>query len=688
LISVPRVVGYPEKDAKAILARSGFGMRVAGEEASNYREGTVARQDPEAGKPATRGSTVVVWTAAAPLVTVPEVRRRSIKEAEAMLARSGLRMRMAGEEASSYPEGTVARQDPDARKRVTKGTVVSVWTSVPQPVIVPEVRKRPLEEAEAMLERAQLRMRVAGKVVSRDREGTVVRQDPVARARVTKGTVVSVWTAVAQPVTVPELRKRPLGEAEAILERAELRMRVAGEVESSYPAGTVVRQDPSAERRVDKGSVVTVWVAKATPVTVPDLKGLSIDAARQRLRDSRLRLGATSTRPTLPPRGEIIEHEPLPGAEVEAGSLVNVTVGDGSQVRVPRIVGAMEQAALETLKTPGLRPGARSTEQSDAQKDRVLRQRPEEGTIVARGSPVDYWVAVPVTVTVPRIEGLRAHEALAELESLRLVGEQAGSDASPRPEGEIVRQEPAAGSRIPRGSRVVFWVASPELVVVPDLSGMRGPNAVESLRAEGLVAGEVVQEESQEAEGTVIRQNPQPGQSVPRGTRVSYRVASPLLVRVPSLVNLSLDGARRELVAVRLAIAERPAERHNASKGTVIGQEPAAGTRVVRGTEVTVRISAGPLLPMPWVIGGGIGAVLLAAGAGLLWTRRQPRGSHLAPATKPEVRVRLEEREVDAEQGVNLDQNAPEVRIRTRFEPGESEVSAEQLVAREEWRKS
>jgi hypothetical protein len=50
--------------------------------------------------------------------------------------------------------------------------------------------------------------------------------------------------------------------------------------------------------------------------------------------------------------------------------------------------------------------------------------------------------------------------------------------------------------------------------------------------------------------------------------------------------------------------------------------------------------------------------------------------------------VRLEGEEVDADQGIGLDRNVPEVRIRVRLERGESEVSARQLVAREERRTS
>jgi len=639
---VPKVVGYSEKGAEATLRQSGFLMDVAGTEASNYPKGTVVRQDPPEGKSAVKGSTVRVWTATVPRVLVPqvvapqvvvpqvrvpEVRGRSVRDAETFLKRSGLGMRVSGAEQSNYPEGSVARQEPAAGARADRGSTVYVWTATVPQVLVPQVR-------------------------------------------------------------VPEVRGRSVRDAETFLKRSGLGMRVSGAEQSNYPEGSVARQEPAAGARADRGSTVYVWTATVSLVTVPDLRGLSIDAARQRLHDNRLDLGATSKRPSLPPEGTIIGHNPGARAQVKAGSLVNIAVGDGSQVEVPRLAGQLEQAARETLKTARLRAGDRHTEESDGQEDRVLRQAPEAGSIVARGSTVDYWIAVPAAATVPSVEGMRTQEALTILESARLVGEQTGTEEALRPQGEIVRQEPAAGSRVPRGSRVLFWIASPVRVAVPDLSSMRGPDAVKRLLAAGLVAGTVGQEESEEAEGTVIDQNPQPAQRVPLGTPVNYRVASLVLIRVPSLINLSLDRARQELVGVHLVMTRLPAEWDNATRGTVIDQNPKPNTPVARGAEVIVRISAGPLFLAPWVIGGGIGAILLAAGAGIWRSRHRPDGTRSGVAAKPKVRVRLEGEEVDAEQGISLDRNVPEVRIRVRLERGESEVSARQLVAREERRTS
>lgn len=571
------------------------------------------------------------------LGVVPKVVGYSEKGAEATLRQSGFLIDVAGTEASNYPKGTVVRQDPPEGKSAVKGSTVRVWTATAPRVLVPQV--------------------------------------VVPQVRVPQ-------------VLVPEVRGRTVRDAETLLKRARLGMRVSGAEESNYPEGSVARQEPGARTRADRGSTVYVWTATMSLVTVPDLTGLSIDSARQRLRDNRLGLGATSRRPSLPPEGKIIGHDPEARAQVKAGSLVSIAVGDASQVEVPRLAGQLERAARETLKTARLRAGDRHTEESDGQEDRVLRQAPEAGSIVARGSTVDYWIAVPAAATVPSVEGMRTQEALTILKSARLVGEQTGTEEALRPQGEIVRQEPAAGSRVPRGSRVLFWIASPVRVAVPDLSGMRGPDAVKRLLAEGLVAGTVGQEESEEAEGTVIDQNPQPAQRVPLGTPVNYRVASLALIRVPSLINLSLDRARQELVGVHLVMTRLPAEWDNATRGTVIDQNPKPDTPVARGAEVIVRISAGPLFLAPWVIGGGIGAILLAASAGIWRSKHRPDGTRSGVAAKPEVRVRLEGEEVDADQGIGLDRNVPEVRIRVRLERGESEVSARQLVAREERRTS
>ena len=65
------------------------------------------------------------------------------------------------------------------------------------------------------------------------------------------------------------------------------------------------------------------------------------------------------------------------------------------QVRVPSVVQIALAEARAILEKEGLKLGNADDEESEMTPGTVLRQTPEEGTSVARGSSVDVVVAAP-----------------------------------------------------------------------------------------------------------------------------------------------------------------------------------------------------------------------------------------------------------------------------------------------------
>ncbi|HET9700115.1 MAG TPA: PASTA domain-containing protein [Burkholderiales bacterium] len=626
------------------------------------------------------------------VTVVPELYGRTVPEARDLLEKAGLQVGEISPVPARQAPGTVVRQQPGARETTTRGARVNIWVSEAPKVRVPDLYSRMARDAEAILARSRLRLGEVTTEPADADEGTIVRQSPPRGQAVDAGTPVSIWVAARRPpeppreFAVPGVVGQPLRDAAIVLRRAGFRMVEAGSEESDQAEGSVSRQEPDKGTRAPRGTAVRVWVATVPMASVPDLRGIPVEAAGRRLRDARLRLGAQTAQPSLPPAGEVITQKPLPGERLRADSAVDVVVGDGSRAQVPGLVGRRADAARDFLERAALRPGRVTTEESARPEGEVLRQRPDEGRLVARGSEVDYWVAVPQKVAVPRIIGRSAAEAMAELTRLDLTGEQAGAEESSRPEGEVLRQEPVQGARVARGSRVEFWVAAPVLVTVPDLSGMPGRLAAERVRAEGLAVGQAEPEESREPEGSVVRQDPPRGIRVPRNTRVNVWFATPVQVAVPSLVGLHAEEARARLSGLELVMAPRPPDKHDAPEGTILAQEPPPGTRVRPGAEVTVRVSAGPTPVWPWVAGGAA-ALALLGGAGWTWARR-PKPAPSPPSARPELRVRLDQPLAEAPDGLPLDPKAPEVGIRTRLVAGESSVAADQLVVDEEREKT
>lgn len=99
---------------------------------------------------------------------------------------------------------------------------------------------------------------------------------------------------------------------------------------------------------------------------------------------------------------------------------------------------------------------------------------------------------------------------------------------------------------------------------------------------DGLRLGNVVEVDSQMPGGTVIRQSPQPGDVVPRGTAVHLEVAISW-VFVPDVMQRSVTAAEKIVRDAGLIpeVVGQPSSNHFVSK-----QDPLSGTRVRRGSRV------------------------------------------------------------------------------------------------------
>jgi eukaryotic-like serine/threonine-protein kinase len=129
-------------------------------------------------------------------------------------------------------------------------------------------------------------------------------------------------------------------------------------------------------------------------------------------------------------------------------------------------------------------------------------------------------------------------------------------------------------------------------VAVPNLVGLRLPNALATLRRVGLV-GQVRSVYSDKPKGIVAVQDPSFGRRIAKASTVELRVskgAPP--VPVPDLVGQQREDAVRSLEAVKLKadVANVPSTE---PQGTVVAQHPAGAAKVAEGAAVRLNVSAG-----------------------------------------------------------------------------------------------
>jgi beta-lactam-binding protein with PASTA domain len=153
----------------------------------------------------------------------------------------------------------------------------------------------------------------------------------------------------------------------------------------------------------------------------------------------------------------------------------------------------------------------------------------------------------------------------------------------------------------------VIWALAqnrgPDTNEVPGVVGFAADRAGARVRANGFVAT-LQRVPSQVAAGQVVRQFPEGGADLERGSTVGLIVsAGRQEVAVPKLTGLKRPAATRLVRSlglvddVQVVASEKPA-------GLVLDQTPAEAERVARGSTVTIVVAKGPaLVTVPGVVG-------------------------------------------------------------------------------------
>ncbi|MEN9933840.1 MAG: hypothetical protein RLZZ387_419 [Chloroflexota bacterium] len=213
----------------------------------------------------------------------------------------------------------------------------------------------------------------------------------------------------------------------------------------------------------------------------------------------------------------------------------------------------------------------------------------------------------PELITVPDIIGLDERGAIAALENagLRPFAElprytDPPTDTVTTP-GQVFDQLPRAGDQVTATTTVTYVVSlGPGLVMVPDVVTMRGQDAEFQLQGLGLTVARV-QEPDRLSEGFVFRMEPQPGVRLPRGQSVTIYVSLGDKVRMPEVVGLSEEEARRAIEDAGLFVSfadQQTCDRLPAGicdqypPGIVVSATVAEGELVDRGTAVTLGVRA------------------------------------------------------------------------------------------------
>jgi serine/threonine-protein kinase len=275
------------------------------------------------------------------------------------------------------------------------------------------------------------------------------------------GLCAGVWyVAEGQFTRTPAVVDLTQAQAEHDLRAAGLDVKVATDYSESVDRGKVISTDPATGERVRDNGTVTITVSKGPErVSVPDVTGKALVAARQQLRQVGLTPG-TVTREFSDEvdAGQVISTDPKSGTSRGPDSPVGITVSRGQPVDVPDVVGDSVDDARSSLEDAGLTVKvAKTPVYSDAaDPGDVALQTPGPDGQLGQGDTVTLTLSKgQQMVDVPDVDGKSVDEA-------KKILKDAGFDVRVIQfffTGKVNNQSPGAGQQAAKGSTITLWVS-------------------------------------------------------------------------------------------------------------------------------------------------------------------------------------------------------------------------------------
>ncbi|MHC4529268.1 MAG: PASTA domain-containing protein, partial [Planctomycetota bacterium] len=352
------------------------------------------------------------------------------------------------------------------------------------------------------------------------------------------------------------------------------------------------------------GEALWALVAAVGMPIVPDVAGMTQADANLAIIGAGLTLGAVGDgHSDTIPAGHVISQDPVSGTEMPFYWPVDIVISQGPPV-VPDVVGLTETDANSAIVANSLVVGTVTYDYNDTIPPWVvISQDPTPGTIASVGSPVDLVVSLGQPIIVPDIVGQGETDANSSITAVGLTtGVIVYEYNDTVPLGEVISQNPTAGTAVPIGSPVDIVVSG---VIVPDVVGMTQTDANSAIVASGFLIGEVSYQYSDTVgAGSVIDQSPAGETAAGVGSAVDLIVSRGQPI-VPNLADMTLAEANSAIAAANLTMgAVTVTEQFSVvvPAGLVISQDPTGGTAVPIGSPVDLVVSLGTPVVVPDVV--------------------------------------------------------------------------------------
>ena len=159
-------------------------------------------------------------------------------------------------------------------------------------IVVADVNGKPVAEAQKALEAQGFKVEIENKVDPSVKPGMVLRMDPVAGIKRKEGaTITLVVSGSEKMIPVPKVVGLKQEQAEKLLSDKNLRIeKIEYKWDKDKPEGIILSQSPVEKSQLGENGAVDIIINKKEEknVVVPDLKGLTLAEARNKLKELKL----------------------------------------------------------------------------------------------------------------------------------------------------------------------------------------------------------------------------------------------------------------------------------------------------------------------------------------------------------------------------------------------------------------
>ena len=260
-------------------------------------------------------------------------------------------------------------------------------------------------------------------------------------------------------------------------------------------------------------------------------------------------------------------------------------------VAVPNVIGLKEEAAVNLIQQAGFEPDVQRAANADVEKGRVFDQNPNPGNRIQKGDRVTLLVSTGAPKTsVPDVTGMNYGDAVQALNDANLNASK-NEVFSPKPVGQVVDQNPAAGENVVEGTEVVLDVSKgTKQVQVPNVVGMPEADARATLDQAGFEVTSTSAPSDTTPEGNVSDQNPDGGTQAAKGSTVSITVSSgPSTTTVPDEVGQDKQVAMDDLKANGFKVHATNVACADPNQDNIVqDQDPTGGSDAPNGSTVDI----------------------------------------------------------------------------------------------------